>query len=159
MVADLDWTRFAAAYQARRTRPFIAAMTAAGDRPAPVATGARLSPADVADQVRGEVAQVLGFKTAADVPLDRGFFEMGLDSLSSVELATRLQQRFGVDCRGFVFDTPTVGLLGEKLARDVAARQADFERARLSQFFHASQCIGFLFLQIFDAGAMRFLFG
>jgi FkbH-like protein len=124
VVADLDWTRFAAAYQARRTRPFIAAMTAGGDRPVPVAPGARLSPADVADQVRGEVAQVLGFKTAADVPLDRGFFEMGLDSLSSVELATRLQQRFGVDCRGFVFDTPTVGLLGEKLARDVAARQA-----------------------------------
>jgi FkbH-like protein len=122
VVADLDWTRFGAAYQARRTRPFIAAMTAAGDRPAPVATGARLSPADVADQVRGEVAQVLGFKSAGEVPLDRGFFEMGLDSLSSVELATRLQQRFGVDCRGFVFDTPTVRLLGEKLARDVAAR-------------------------------------
>ena len=81
---------------------------------------AHASAADIARQVREEVAQVLGFRNVDDVPLDRGFFEMGLDSLSSVELTTRLESRFGVPCRGFVFDTPTVGLLGERLARDVA---------------------------------------
>ncbi len=167
IVADIEWPRFAAAYQSRRARPIIAnLLPGAGGAgvgrvgpPSPVGFGgpgttgpasdgrdgsvdgragtvdaragtvdgragspspAHGPAADIARQVREEVAQVLGFRNVDDVPLDRGFFEMGLDSLSSVELATRLEARFGVPCRGFVFDTPTVGLLGERLARDLA---------------------------------------
>lgn len=131
IVADIEWPRFAAAYQSRRTRPLIALLqdgtssaTRASSPPSSDAAGVAIAVSDIPRQVREEVSQVLGYRSVDDVPLDRGFFEMGLDSLSSVELATRLEARFGVPCRGFVFDTPTVGLLGERLARDVAARAA-----------------------------------
>jgi FkbH-like protein len=131
VVADIEWPRFSAAYQSRRTRPLIALVAADGGSAGAGLVGTTggggssahtLSAEDVARQVREEVGQVLGYRNVDEVPLDRGFFEMGLDSLSSVELATRLEARFGVPCRGFVFDTPTVGMLGERLARDVAAR-------------------------------------
>jgi GNAT superfamily N-acetyltransferase len=37
-----------------------------------------------------------------------------------VELVVRLRQRFGVDCQGFVFETPTVTALSERIVRAVA---------------------------------------
>jgi acyl carrier protein len=41
--------------------------------------------------VRREVAAVLGYGSDDGIPIDRGFFELGLDSLMSVELKRRLE--------------------------------------------------------------------
>ena len=41
--------------------------------------------------VRREVAAVLGYGSSDGIPLERGFFELGLDSLMSVELKRRLE--------------------------------------------------------------------
>lgn len=125
VIADLEWARFGPAYEARRMRPLVGELVgrAAPARTTHPSTGDR-TPEAVAAAVREEVAAVLGFSRVDDLPLDRGFFEMGLDSLSSVELVSRLRQRFGVDCQGFVFDTPTVAALSDRIVHDVAGGPA-----------------------------------
>ena len=65
--------------------------------------------------VREEVAQVLGHKSAA-VSQSQGLFEMGMDSLTSVELRNRLQN--SLECSlpsTFAFDYPTVETLVDYL--------------------------------------------
>ena len=50
---------------------------------------------------------------------DRGFFEMGMDSLMSIELRTRLQGRLGLELPStLTFNHPTV----EAVARFISAR-------------------------------------
>ncbi|MBL8830224.1 MAG: polyketide synthase dehydratase domain-containing protein, partial [Planctomycetaceae bacterium] len=77
--------------------------------------------------VRREVTQSLGVKESDSLPLDRGFAELGLDSLTSVELRNRLQKQLA--CRlpaTTLFDYPTiqqlVGLLAKVL--DAAVESA-----------------------------------
>ena len=69
--------------------------------------------------VREEVAQVLGHQRAAVSP-SQGLFEMGMDSLTSVELRNRLQS--SLECSlpsTFAFDYPTVGALVDYLEQKI----------------------------------------
>ena len=69
--------------------------------------------------VRSEVAQVLGHESAA-ISQSEGLFEMGMDSLTSVELRNRLQN--SLECSlpsTFAFDYPTVGALVDYLASNM----------------------------------------
>ena len=45
--------------------------------------------------VSGEVAAVLGLDASQPVPLEKGLFELGMDSLMSVELKRRLERGAG----------------------------------------------------------------
>ena len=68
-----------------------------------------------------QVAQVLGHKEAA-ISLSEGLFEMGMDSLTSVELRNHLQS--SLECSlpsTFAFDYPTVGALVDYLAQEIRA--------------------------------------
>ncbi|MFJ8228329.1 beta-ketoacyl synthase N-terminal-like domain-containing protein, partial [Streptomyces griseus] len=68
----------------------------------------------VSDEIRGEVASVLGFGSVVDVPVGLAFREMGFDSLTAVELRNRLGVLFGVRLSAtVVFDYPSVGALAE----------------------------------------------
>ncbi|MFF4324850.1 SDR family NAD(P)-dependent oxidoreductase, partial [Streptomyces sp. NPDC001568] len=70
--------------------------------------------AAIEDQIRGEVASVLGFGSVVDVPVGLAFREMGFDSLTAVELRNRLGVLFGVRLSAtVVFDYPSVGVLAE----------------------------------------------
>ncbi|MEV5833568.1 SDR family NAD(P)-dependent oxidoreductase [Nocardia sp. NPDC052112] len=63
----------------------------------------------VREFVADEVAAVLGYGTAAEIGADRAFRELGIDSLSAVELRNRLAKRTGVKLPTTVaFDYPTV---------------------------------------------------
>jgi acyl carrier protein len=70
--------------------------------------------------VRGEVAAVLGAASLDSVDLDAGLFEMGMDSLMSVELRRRLEVGAGRKLPStLTFNYPNVGALAGFLLREL----------------------------------------
>lgn len=70
--------------------------------------------------VRAELAQILGLSQVTQLDVQEGFSQMGLDSLMSVELRTRLQS--GLDCAlspTVAFNYPTIEDIVQHLLRDV----------------------------------------
>ncbi|MFF5961939.1 thioesterase domain-containing protein [Streptomyces luteogriseus] len=73
-------------------------------------------PALLTELIRGEVAQVLGHSGAEAIADDNGFVELGFDSLTSVELRNRLNERTGLRLAStVVFDHPTPAALAAEL--------------------------------------------
>ncbi|WP_149100671.1 type I polyketide synthase, partial [Actinoplanes teichomyceticus] len=79
-------------------------------------------PAILLDVVRQEAAAVLGHVSADDFGPETVLFEVGFDSLTSVELRNRLTglTRLRLPA-GFAFEFPTVGMLAEELLRRIDA--------------------------------------
>ncbi|ACB52426.1 polyketide synthase [Crocosphaera subtropica ATCC 51142] len=71
------------------------------------------------DYIRSEVAQVLGFNPS-DINMETGFFDLGMDSLTSMEFKNRLQNSFGCTLPStLAFDYPTGEALVNYLATEV----------------------------------------
>ncbi|SNR59681.1 type I polyketide synthase [Actinomadura mexicana] len=126
VVADVEWQRFAPLYTAARSRPLLAdlpdARGADGGAPgrgedeagdgalARLLAGLPESEREwaVLDLVRTEAAAVLGYERAGDVDPDRPFTELGSDSVTAVELRTRLNEATGLRLpASLAFDHPT----------------------------------------------------
>ncbi|MFG2360013.1 type I polyketide synthase, partial [Streptomyces sp. NPDC048521] len=74
----------------------------------------------VRDLVRAELAHVLGFEAADGIDIERGFLDMGVDSLTAVELRRRLSRLTGLQLRTTaVFDHPTVTRLADHLLAEL----------------------------------------
>ena len=70
--------------------------------------------------LRREVAGVLGYGSADALDLQKGFFQMGMDSIRAMELKNRLQIALGRSLPStLVFDYPTITLLSERLGREL----------------------------------------
>ncbi|WAN70236.1 type I polyketide synthase [Moorena producens JHB] len=70
--------------------------------------------------VRTQVAKVLGMNKGESIGLEEGFFDLGMDSLTSVELRNNLQTILGCSIPlTLAFDYPTVGELIDYLAQQV----------------------------------------
>ncbi|MFI1198651.1 type I polyketide synthase [Streptomyces sp. NPDC020883] len=125
VVADVDWEPFLAGYTAARPRPLIGELprvrelltaqkeTAPADhqdvRRRLAALPAEQRHEELAALVRGTVAAVLGHPDATAVGDHRPFVELGFDSLSAVEVRSRLNLATGLDLPAMlVFDHPTV---------------------------------------------------
>ncbi|MFD9734909.1 type I polyketide synthase [Umezawaea sp. NPDC059074] len=85
---------------------------------------ASLTPAEqdelLLDMVRGQVAVVLGFSSAHQVQAGRGLVDMGLDSLSAVELRNTLSSATGLRLPAtVVFDYPTPQALAGHLREEL----------------------------------------
>ena len=75
--------------------------------------------------IRAEVAQVLGVDSPQAIDVHRGLFELGLDSLMSIELKGRLETSVGQSLPStLVFNYPTVSDLAGYLATHVPYRGA-----------------------------------
>nr|BCB17027.1 modular polyketide synthase [Streptomyces nobilis] len=145
-VADVDWERFAPAFTVRRPSPLLddlpearraldAASGASGARSADAdgagtdaaALRTRLAAASPAERertvlklVREEVAAVLGHAGTEAVREDRAFKDFGFDSLTAVELRTRLNAATGLSLPStLVFDHPTPGELSQQLLAEL----------------------------------------
>lgn len=71
---------------------------------------------EVARIIRGEVAAVLGMASGDAIEPSRGFFEIGMDSLTAMELKKRLEKAAGIALpASLVFDHPTVVHLARHL--------------------------------------------
>ncbi len=102
-VAAVDWNIFRPVYEARRRRPLIGKIPISAplqpeERSQPGALLDRLQSTPAPERwplllsfIRQQVSSVLGFASGEEPALDQGFFKMGLDSLTSVELKTRLE--------------------------------------------------------------------
>ena len=143
MVADVDWGVLKAAFETRgrhrlfeRINPKIAATAGAIalhdlepeigwleqiERCAQEDRGEQLS-----TLIAREVRAVLGLEAGDAIDFDRGLFEMGLDSLMSVQLKGRLERAVGLALPAtLTFTYPTVNALSAYLLRDAFRSQAD----------------------------------
>jgi acyl transferase domain-containing protein/acyl carrier protein len=125
MVADIDWGMLKPLHEARRIRPFLSRM---GAEPVAVKASAqtsapalidrwRTTPVDLRREVllafvSDEVTTVLALDRREPVPLETGLFELGMDSLMSVELRRRLEQGVGQPLPStLTFNYPNVSAL------------------------------------------------
>ena len=110
MVANMDWAIATAAYQINGHRPILERLTIAARTTATAAaappefdlrselTGltARMRLDRMTAFVRAELARVLGLPGPLAVDPDKGFFELGLDSLMAMQLRRRLDALTGL---------------------------------------------------------------
>jgi len=91
---------------------------------------AGLSPAEqhgvVVELLKTPISMVLGYSSPDAVAPDREFTEMGIDSLSSIELGTHLRAMTGVKlANSVIFQYPTVNLLARHVLDQVTPQDAE----------------------------------
>jgi acyl carrier protein len=128
-VASVDWKLLKPAYEARRQRPFLEYLglsPSQDDRAAAVSSSVsslqnQLETAlpeehysIILAHVAGLAASVLGASNPDMLDIHQGLFEMGMDSLMSVELKTRLEKSIGKPLPStLTFNYPTIAELTE----------------------------------------------
>ncbi|MFI7072995.1 SDR family NAD(P)-dependent oxidoreductase, partial [Micromonospora sediminicola] len=147
VIADVDWSRFVAAYTAARPSHLFdrvaPAVAVDGGQPEPTDDGFRarlagLPPAGqetlLLDLVRAEAAAVLGHPSTDQVPADRAFRDLGFDSLAAVQLRDRVGRATGTALPStVVFDHPSAAELARFLRTAmVAGADAPVEAAHAS---------------------------
>jgi myxalamid-type polyketide synthase MxaE and MxaD len=125
VVANIDWSTLKPLYETRRRKPMLELVSSSNSaKTDPAETTRRdlesvLASIPAADRlnyvtsvVREEAAAVLGLKPE-EVDTGAGLFNMGMDSLMSVELKRRLELRSSRSLRStLTFNYPTVEALG-----------------------------------------------
>jgi acyl transferase domain-containing protein len=132
VVASVDWSVLKPAYEARRRRPFLAHVGRTEGQAATETTASQdlrrwLQAAPVEERrellcahVQARVARVLGLDATEPLDRRRGLFEMGMDSLTSVQLRRSLETDVQRPLpTTLAFNYPTVEALAGYLAREV----------------------------------------
>ncbi len=140
-VADIEWRTLKAAYEAKRPRPFLAQVETLSQPHVEHQVSTARSTAErsvlqqrlvqasvperrevVASFVRAEVAKVLRLGSSHANDDQQGLFEMGMDSLMSVELKSRLEAGAGHALPStLTFNYPTIAALTDYLLADLSA--------------------------------------
>jgi acyl carrier protein len=131
VIADVDWNRFKPIYEARRPRPLLEFFaTKAAVRPRSVfldrfeATAAEERPQLLVTHLQQSIAALLKFDSPERVDPRQGFFEMGVDSLTAVELKNRLETDLARSLPPTIaFDYPNCATLGGYLAEALSPKQ------------------------------------
>ena len=119
-VADIAWETW---FAHRKRSPVLEGLARLEGEPgvssqAPISDSERS--ASVASIVEREIAEVLGLGPTAKLDPRQGFFDLGMDSLTSVELRNRLQRSLAIVLpTTLTFDHPTPRKLIDHIVRDV----------------------------------------
>ncbi|WP_243723274.1 type I polyketide synthase [Actinomadura sp. 7K507] len=121
---------FAATTVRHRARAADADAAGAPDEQPLAARLAGLSSAEAAESllelVRGGVAAVLGHAGPQDVDPERGFLELGMDSLAALELRNRLGAATGERLPAtLIYDYPNAAAIADHLRSELVAEDAD----------------------------------
>jgi NADP-dependent 3-hydroxy acid dehydrogenase YdfG/acyl carrier protein len=130
VVADVDWTRLKDLYQVHSRQPLLDlvgaqdSMAVSSAAAALIAELRAMSPADRIERlsvpIEAAIADVLRLSGNEVVERDRGFFDLGVDSLMSVQIKDRVQQLLGREYpASLCFDYPTVLSLVAHLLDDL----------------------------------------
>ncbi|MBI1390264.1 MAG: SDR family NAD(P)-dependent oxidoreductase [bacterium] len=135
-VFEMDWRRFlrheySSTYFSRVNLPSDNAseskIASDATRRAPLAPQSRSAMMAV---VREQVAAVLNLESPDSIPAKKGFFELGMDSLTSVELRNRLQSLWRCTLASTVaFDYPNVEALAAHLSETLSTREPTVDPA------------------------------
>ncbi|MFN8008640.1 MAG: beta-ketoacyl synthase N-terminal-like domain-containing protein [Terriglobia bacterium] len=132
-VASVDWSLLKPLYESKRHRPFLERVDASGSSESRSLQKANAAmqwqfdtlPASqrlesLRNRVRAEVAKVLGLGDPDSIDAERGLFEMGMDSLMSVELKSRLERCVGKPLPStLTFNYPNVEALTHFIAVNI----------------------------------------
>ena len=132
IVASIDWSSLVPVYEARRRRPlFDRVRPAAAPRPRPGRQAVedarqRIEQADPRDRrdlliahIQREAGRVIG-QAATDVDVEQGVFDMGMDSLMTVEFKSRLERTLRHSLpTTLTFKYPTVIAIADFLMREI----------------------------------------
>ena len=123
-MVDVNWDRYVEQIAAtappfltellqRTPRPFMPVSSRLRNDLQSLPDAQRMTP--LTEAIRRQVAKILG-ASADDIGMDQGFFELGMDSLTSVELRNFLQSALGCQIPlTLTFDYPTIERLAEHL--------------------------------------------
>lgn len=135
LLADVDWVRFKNIYQFNGNKPLLEKL---GQMEIPVKFVKKLSSSrrlleevppgerqeHLFEYIGKEVANILGIKQIPDP--NKGFLEMGIDSLLSIELKNRLEKGLEVSLSAsLIFDFPNITRLVDYLMEQVFGWQVN----------------------------------
>ncbi len=127
VVADVDWTQFKGIYEATGSSFLekIQLPQKTESKPEKSDISHKLVAATESDRIliltaylQAEVAKVLGMESQPEI--QRGFFDLGMDSLMAVELKERLEVSFDTKLPAtLVFESPNIQALAEYLGSEI----------------------------------------
>lgn len=139
-LAKMNWGNFKKLYEYRRKRPLFDEIIIKKDtihytskidsvfRKQVEELPVNMRKTFVVSFIQSEVAQLLNIEEAGQVVINKGFFQIGLDSLMAVELKNRVEKKLGVLIPAtLIFDYPTIEDVSNYLLKDIL--QLEFEVA------------------------------
>ncbi|NEO70919.1 type I polyketide synthase [Moorena sp. SIO3H5] len=132
-VFPVNWSRFVSQLPGGQKMPFLSALISTepslNQKSAFLLKFEATVPSErrslLVDHVRSQVAPVLGIHNPKSISLEAGFFELGMDSLTSVELRNKLQT--SLECSlppTLAFDYPTVDKIVDYLVQNVLDKKS-----------------------------------
>jgi acyl carrier protein len=128
-VLPVQWEAFLEQYSSGMRPPFLTEVSTGVDQRSKQRSEFRqrlMSAAEseryemLREHVREQVAKVLGMREGQWPDVEQGFFELGMDSLTSLELKNRLQASLEVTLPAtLIFDAPNIQALSRYLAQEV----------------------------------------
>ena len=133
IVAAIDWDTFKPLYEANSSQPFLEEILPKGQKPSlpteapPSELLHQLSQATdqrrrllLIQYLRSQVASILGFTTPDSIGVEQGFFKLGMDSMMTMQLRTRLEAVLSCSLPPtLAFEYPSIHTLADYILKEI----------------------------------------